>query len=326
MKLQVIRQRSIWWTISLAVILAGIIAMVISWRQLGAPLRPSLDFVGGTRLQLELDCTIANNCDKPIDASTVRGVLDQAGLGESSIQVLGQDKHAVSVRTPTLNVNQRTKLLDALSQKVGKFDSKKIQIDTVGPTIGRQLFTAGMTALIVAFAGILIYLSLRFKLDYAAFAIIALFHDALITVGIFSILGLTLGVEVDSLSIVALLTIVGFSVHDTVVIYDRIRETSHINPNRSINDIVEDAVDQTLARSINTTLTALLPLVAIFLFGGETLKYFALALIIGFVAGAYSSIFIASTLLAWWRIRTGQEYPTLATNTEALESAAGEEG
>lgn len=155
----------------------------------------------------------------------------------------------------------------------------------------------------------MVYLSFRFQLDYAVFAIIALFHDVLVTVGIFAILGLVLKVEVDSLFIVALLTIVGFSVNDTVVIYDRIRETIQINSDRPINDIVDDAVNQTLARSINTTLTTLLPLIAIFLLGGETLKYFALALIIGFVAGAYSSIFIASTLLALWRERGEQAIP-----------------
>lgn len=309
MKLQVIRQRTLWWAISAAIILSGILAMGLLWNQTSYPLRPSLDFVGGTRLQIELDCTKPNNCDQPIDAATVRTVLNEQGLGNSSIQVVGNDQHALSIRTSTLNVEQRSQLLTALNEKVGTFTPDKTQIDTVGPTVGRQLFTSGLLALLVSFVGIMIYLTLRFQLDFAVFAIIALLHDVLITVGIFAILGLLLGVEVDSLFIVSLLTIVGFSVNDTVVIYDRIRETIQINGDRSINDIVDDAVNQTLGRSINTTLTTLLPLVAIFLLGGETLKYFALALIIGFVAGAYSSIFIASTLLAWWRVRIGQEIP-----------------
>ena len=137
------------------------------------------------------------------------------------------------------------------------------------------------------------------------------------TTGIFSIFGLLFGLEVDSLFIVALLTITGFSVNDTVVIYDRIRETLKVNPNRPIVEIVDDAVNQTLARSINTTLTTLLSLVAIFLFGGETLKNFALALILGFLAGAYSSIFIASTLLAWWRERRQKSNPP-PDNSEQL--------
>jgi preprotein translocase subunit SecF len=167
-------------------------------------------------------------------------------------------------------------------------------------------------ALIVATAGIIAYLSIRFRLDYAVFAIVALFHDVWITLGVFSVLGLVLGVAVDSLFIVAVLTIIGFSVNDTVVIYDRIRETISRNRDRPINDIVDDAVNQTLTRSINTTLTTLLTLIAIFLFGGDTLKYFALALIIGFTLGAYSSIFIASSLLALWRSHRGSPVEEIA--------------
>jgi preprotein translocase subunit SecF len=161
----------------------------------------------------------------------------------------------------------------------------------------------------VAFVAITVYLTIRFQFDYAVFAFVALFHDVFVTMGIFSILGLTLGVEADTLFLVALLTIIGFSVNDTVVIYDRIREILKRMPEAPINRIVDDAVNQTLARSINTTVTTLLPLVCIFLFGGETLKYFALALIVGFITGSYSSIFVASTLLAWWRER----HPSKAT-------------
>lgn len=310
MKLSINKSRSLWWAISLAVILAGIISMVISWQQIGAPLRPSLDFVGGTRLQFERDCTNPDNCNKEIDINLVREVAKEQGLGDSSIQIVadketGKD-NGVLIRTKTLDVEQRTKLQNALSEKIGSFDPQKTQIDTVGPTIGQELFRSGVLALVVSFVGIIAYMSVRFQLDYAVFAIIALFHDVLITVGMFSILGLTVGTEVDSLFIVALLTITGFSVNDTVVIYDRIRETLSRNPNQSINEVVDDAVNQTLARSINTTLTVLLTLFAIYLFGGETLKNFSLALIIGFTMGAYSSIFVASTLLAWWRGRKGE--------------------
>lgn len=309
MTLKVIQQRSIWWAISGVVILAGLIAMLISWQQIDAPLRPSLDFVGGTRLQLERDCSQPNNCTEPIDPAIVRQVLESQNLASSSIQIVGQDQQAVSLRTSFLSPDQRSQLQDALSKELGAFDPQKTQIDTVGPTIGRQLFTSGLLALVLSFVGIMVYVGFRFQPDFAVFAIVALFHDVLITVGIFAILGLTLGIEVDSLFIVALLTIVGFSVNDTVVIYDRIRETTQIDGDRSINEIVDDAVNQTLARSINTTLTALLPLTAIFFLGGDTLKYFALALIIGFLAGAYSSIFIASTMLAWWRVRSERTVP-----------------
>ncbi|MEG4234755.1 protein translocase subunit SecF [Microcoleus sp. Pol11C3] len=319
MKFSVIKQRSIWWTMSAVIILAGIVSMAISWTRpdIRAPLRPSLDFIGGTRLQFELDCTKPENC-KPIDLAAVREVLDAQGLAGSSIQVIGKEQRGLSLRTKTLDVEQRTKLQTALNDKIGAFSPKSTQIDTVGPTLGKQLFTSGLLAIFLSFAGITIYLTFRFQLDYAFFAFVALFHDVFITVGIFSILGLVQGVEVDSLFVVAILTIIGFSVNDTVVIYDRVREVIKLNPGQSIDQIVDDAVMQTLGRSINTTMTTLLTLSSIFLFGGETLKYFALALIVGFIAGAYSSIFIASTLLAWWRSRTGH---SIAVHAEGINSS-----
>jgi len=322
MKLSINKSRSLWWGISSIIILAGIISMVISWQQIGAPLRPSLDFVGGTRLQFERDCSNPDNCNQAIDINEVREVANAQGLGDSSIQIIadkdtGKD-NGVLIRTKTLDVEQRTKLQNALSEKIGTFDPQKTQIDTVGPTIGKELLRSGLIALVVSFIGIIVYLTFRFQLDFAVFAIIALFHDVLVTVGIFSILGLVAGIEVDSLFIVALLTITGFSVNDTVVIYDRIRETLKINPNHPITEIVDDAVNQTLTRSINTTLTTLLTLFAIFLFGGATLKNFSLALIIGFTMGAYSSIFIASTLLALWRERKAQ--PVVSSTSESINS------
>lgn len=305
MKFSVNKQRNLWWGISLALILASLISMLVSWQQINAPLRPSLDFIGGTRLQLQRDCTITGVCDRKIDLVAVRQIMADQGLGNSTIQLVDKERNSndqiLSIRTKNLSGEERTKLQDALSQAIGTLDLQASQNDTVGPTIGRQLLSSGLLALIVSFAGIIIYLSFRFELDYAIFAIIALFHDVLITAGVFSVLGLVQGVEVDSLFIVSLLTITGFSVNDTVVIYDRIREVVKLNPDRPIKEIVDDAVNQTLTRSINTTLTVLLTLFSIFLFGGETLKNFALALIIGFTLGAYSSIFIASTLLSLWR-------------------------
>ncbi len=304
MKLNVIKQRTLWWSISSVLILVGIVSMALSWQQYGAPIKPSLDFVGGTRLQLARDCTVPNNCAEPIDIADVRQVLDDQDLVGSSIQLLGEDRQSVVVRTRNLDVDQRDRLQSALGETIGTIDPAATKNDTVGPVLGKQLLTSGLMSLLVSFALIAAYLSLRFKLDYAILAIVALLHDVLITAGLFSILGLVTDYEADSLFIVALLTIVGFSVNDTVVIYDRIRETLDRNPEDSINDIVDNSVNDTLGRSINTTLTTVLTLLSIVLFGGETLKFFALALITGFLAGAYSSIFIASTLLAWWRSRS----------------------
>jgi preprotein translocase subunit SecF len=281
--------------------------MVISWQTMGAPLRPSLDFVGGTKLQYELDCGNPQNCSKPIDVNAIRQIAESQGLTGSTVQPVG--KTGFSIRTRELKQEARNKLTNVLTEKVGKLDANKIQNDTIGPTFGKQLFTNGLLAVGLSFLGIYAYLAVRFQPDYAFFAFVALFHDVFITVGIFSILGLTTGLEVDSLFVVAILTIIGFSVNDTVVIYDRIREVVAASPGEPIESIVEDAVNQTLTRSINTTLTVLLTLFSIFIFGGETLHNFALCLIIGFTAGAYSSIFIASTLLAWWRARKQRQSP-----------------
>lgn len=301
MKLNIVQQRGVWWLVSGLLILVSIAAMALSWSQFNGPVRPGLDFIGGTRLQLERSCDDAATCETPIDIAEFRTILDEQGLEGSSLQLVGDSGQAISIRTRNLDVDEQTALRSALEEKLGQVDPTASKIDVVGPTIGKQLLVAGLLSLLVAFAGITVYLSLRFKFDYAVLALVALMHDVLITLGVFSILGLTLGYEADSLFIVALLTIVGFSVNDTVVIYDRIRENFKLMPDKGVGQIVNDAVNQTLGRSINTTMTTVLPLVAIVIFGGDTLKFFALALIVGFLAGAYSSIFIASTLLAWWR-------------------------
>jgi preprotein translocase subunit SecF len=320
MKLDVIKNARLYTSISSAVILAGLVAMVISFQQLGSPLRLGIDFTGGSSITLGLACN-AGNCGKPIDVSVVRQAVESKGFTNSVIQLVeGKDLKGVSVRTAHLSVDERAKLKATMTESLkqyGEVDPKKSQIDEVGPAIGQQALNNGLLALALSFTGIGVYLAFRFQLDYAAFAIIALFHDIFVTAGVFALLGLTMGVEIDSLFIVAMLTICGFSVNDTVVIYDRIRENVKLDTDTtSFNNLVNDSVNQTLGRSINTSLTSTLPLVAIFLFGGATLRFFALALIIGFLSGAYSSIFNASILLAWWRSRSSS-YNASSPKTEA---------
>jgi preprotein translocase subunit SecF len=302
-RFNVTQQARFWWSLSAVAIVSSLIAMFISWQQFHSLIRPGLDFVGGTRLQLELDCTQPNNCDRPIDLAQVRRVLADTGISNSSAQLVGQQR-ALSIRTPALIPQQRVSLQANLARQIGQFAPEKTQIDIVGPVVGEELFRSGLTALLVAVAGIMLYLSLRFRSDYAVMAIVALLHDLTIVMGVFSILGLVVGTEADSLFLVAMLTIAGFSVQDTVVIFDRLRENLHLTPDRPFDRLIDDSVRQTLSRSIVTLTTVLFPLITLLIFGGETLKNFALALIIGFCLGAYSSIFIASPLLAWWRNRT----------------------
>ncbi len=317
-KFSVTKQRKWWWMLSSIVILSGIISMILSSTnpEIGSPLRRGLDFTGGSKLQYELDCSIPNNC-KPIDIASVREIVKNQGIVDPIIQVVGKESTGLSIRTKDLKVDARTKLENTLSEQIGKFDAKKTQNDTVGPTLGRELFQNGLLAIGLSFGLILMYLTVRFQFDYAFFAFVALFHDVFITTGIFSILGLVGGVEIDSLFVVAILTIIGFSVNDTVVIYDRIREVISLHPHQEITQIVDDAVNQTMSRSINTTLTVLLTLFSIYLFGGDTLKNFALCLIIGFTAGAYSSIFIASTLFGWWRENHPNSPNSAVVNSES---------
>ena len=155
-KFSVIKRQGLWWTISAVAIIGSIIAMAISFANFNAPLRPGLDFIGGTRLQIERDCSVDGNCDRLIDVAGVREVLTSQELGNSSIQVLGANKQILSVRTENLDVDRRSKLQTALEEKIGKFDPESIQIDSVGPTIGQELFVSGLLALIVSFFGIVV--------------------------------------------------------------------------------------------------------------------------------------------------------------------------
>lgn len=302
-KFSVTKQRKLWWMVSGTLAVLSVLLMGISLQTYGYPINPGLDFVGGTRLQVERNCSTMDCSQSPLTVNRIREILETQDLANSSVQIVGDQQQGVSIRTPSLNPEQRDRLEKALNEALGPLDPSKKQIDSVGPLLGRETLLNGLLALGLSFLGIVLYLAFRFKWDYAFLAIVALFHDVLLTAGCFAGLGLWLGTEVDSLFIVALLTITGFSVNDTVVIYDRIREVMSLNPEGPIDTIVDEAVQQTLGRSINTTFTTLLTLFAIFLFGGVTLKDFALALIVGFVLGAYSSIFIASSLLGWWRQR-----------------------
>jgi preprotein translocase subunit SecF len=309
MRLDVIKNARLYLTISTAVIVAGIVAMLISFQQLGSPLRLGLEFTGGTQLSLGLACEASEKCGQLIDIGVIRRNVESKGFTNTVIQEQSEKNlHGIIVKVSKLTTTQRQTLVAAIEEVLqghgDKIDPKKSQIQEVDGVIGQQALQGGLLAILLSFAVIGVYLAFRFQLDYATFAVLALFHDIFVTVGAFSILGLTLGVEIDSLFIVAMLTICGFSVNDTVVIYDRIRENVKLDGgNSNFKDLVNASVNQTLGRSINTSLTATLPLVAIFLFGGATLRFFALALIIGFLSGAYSSIFNASILLAWWRSR-----------------------
>jgi preprotein translocase subunit SecF len=280
-----------WFTISAVLLVPGLIAIVFSMMQFHSPVKLGIDFTGGTLAQFTFQ--------KTVSVPEVESVLNAAGLKEHHVQISG-DKVAI-IRTAALTSPQRQTLMEAFKAKEGPFTADSFQ--SVGPTIGKELLTNALMALLITILGIVGYISYRYQLDFALCGIAALLHDVLFLVGVFAILGLFFGIEVDSLFVTALLTVVGFSVHDTIVIYDRIRENMRTAGKRdTFDDVANRSIWQTLRRSINTSLTVCLTLLAMLVFGGETIRWFVFAMLLGILSGTYSSIFNASQLLSVWRM------------------------
>ena len=217
-------------------------------------------------------------------------------LGNAGVQVLDRGR-SVDLRLPDLEPEQTQALLEGLEPLIGKVNPQQLSVNTIGPTLGSQLLKGSLVSLLVSFAAIAVYISFRYDGIFAGLALLCLAHDVLITCGVFAWLGLLRGIEVDSLFAVALITVAGYSVNDTVVIFDRIREQKRALQGMSLSDQVDVAVDATLTRSLYTSLTTLLPLLALLLFGGGSLFWFAVALTVGIAVGSWSSIGIAPTLL-----------------------------
>ncbi len=307
----IVKYRTLWFAISLVLTVPGIIGIAACFAKFGAPLKPGIDFTGGSILQYQFE--------KPTTLEAVHKVLEESGLTGSQVQqtyIAG--KEAVVMRTKAIDSEQQKTQLDAkLTEALGPF--KAISVDKVTATIGPELLSNGLLALLVTFGGMVAYISYRFKFDYAICAIAALVHDVLVLCGIFALLGLAFGTEVDSLFISAILTVIGFSVHDTIVVFDRVRENAKfvgskgIDPvtkqefKKTFGDVANDSVNQTLARSLYTSLTVVITLLSLYLLGGSTTKDFVLAMLIGIISGTYSSIFNASCLLVWWREKKQQK-------------------
>jgi preprotein translocase subunit SecF len=300
-----VKYRSLWFGISAAILVPGIIGIIACCVKFHAPLKPGIDFTGGSILQYEFA--------KPAAIDKVRDILEKDGFPGSQVQqatVAG--KEVVVMRTKAIDdENQKKQLDQKLTSELGPFTM--LSQDKVSATVGPELLSAGLVALLITFCMMVAYISYRFMFDYAICAIAALVHDVLALCGIFALLGLFLGTEVDSLFISAILTVIGFSVHDTIVVFDRIRENAKfvgskgVNPvsgeeyRKTFGDVANDSVNQTLARSIYTSLTVIITLTCLYLLGGVTTRDFVLAMLIGIISGTYSSIFNASALLVWWR-------------------------
>jgi preprotein translocase subunit SecF len=297
------------WLISAAVVVVSLIGLLLSWLDpaIRAPLRPGLDFTGGTQIQLERNCDPACADLKAIAVSDVIRdlALPQEGstplpqLNAPRVQLLDAGQ-SLLLRLPTLSAAQGQAVIQAVEPVAGPFKEGGQSVDTIGPSLGRQLLQSSLVSLLVAFAGIAVYISFRYDRRYAFLALVALAHDVVIVCGIFAWLGLFFQLEVDSLFAVALLTIAGYSVNDTVVVFDRIRERTQQGSDLPLSLQVDQAVSTTLTRTLYTSGTTLMPLLALVFFGGATLYWFAIALAIGVVVGSWSSIALAPSLLTLW--------------------------
>ncbi|MBE3586676.1 MAG: protein translocase subunit SecF [Thermoanaerobacter sp.] len=270
-----IRLRKIWYIISLLVIIPGLISLMVQGLNLG------IEFTGGNLLEVRFE--------NPVPVEKVRQVVSDQGLEFSrGIQKSGTSDYLI--RTRHLTKEEQDKLMAALVS-LGKYTV--LRNESIGPTIGRELTTGALLALLIASVLMIIYISIRFEFKQGIAAVIALIYNTLVVTGVFSLFQ----IEVDGAFVAALLTIIGYSINDTIVIFDRIRENMlHRKKGESLEDIVNASLWQTLTRSINTVLTVVFVLVALYFLGGSTIRNFILALLIGVVSGVYSSICNAASL------------------------------
>ncbi len=292
-------KKKFWWlTISALIIVPGIISLIIFKLPLG------IDFKGGALLQIQFA--------KPVSEQTVRGVLGKVAEAKGATVSSASSANEFFVKTLPLGEADHQKIVTALKKDVGELTEQSFQ--SVGPSVSADLTRKAIIALVVASLAIILYLAYAFRQvakpvsswTFGTVAVIALLHDLLISVGVFSIVAHFLHYEVDSSFITALLTVMGFSVHDTIVVFDRIRENllkTKVNTASEFEGLADESLAQTLNRSLSTSLTVIVTLTALVVLGGESIRPFVATLLIGISIGTYSSIFTATPLLTLWQNR-----------------------
>ena len=298
--MNIVRRRRWFFLLSALVLLPGVISLLIPPR-----LTLGIEFSSGSALEI----TFVDEVE--FTASQVRAVLDDQGHSEAVVQRLGDN--SFFIRTDVLEEGvgggetEQRRILNALEAELGPFAPEGFSFDSVSAIVARETVEKTIWAAIVATLGIMVYVTWAFRnvpnpFRYGVAAILALVHDVVIVLGVFSILGKTVGTEVNAMFIVGLLTVAGYSVNDTIVVFDRIRENvvRSINVDRPLENIVNTSLLESLGRSINTSMTTLLVVLALLLIGGSTIRPFLLVLVVGVVVGTYSSIFIASQFLVMW--------------------------
>jgi len=273
------RFRKIFFLISALVILPGAVSLFLFG------LQPSIDFTGGTLWELRGE----------FSDGEIRGVFERRGL---SFEIQSSGESQLLIKTVPLESDLHQDLLAELREEVGEIE--EVRFETLGPRLGAELLRKALLAVALASLTILSYIAYRFRnFAYGAVAILAMLHDTAVLLGVFSILGVAAGVEVGTLFVTAVLTTLSFSVHDTIVVFDRIREIRS-RSGLGFEEAVNQAVAETLVRSLNNSLTIIFMLAALFFLGGETLRWFVFALLVGTVSGTYSSTFTAAPLLIVW--------------------------
>ena len=288
-----IRLKLVSFSISAILSLASILAVIFIGLNLG------IDFKGGILLEVRTSSNIS--------IAKIRNEISNLNIGEISIQEFGQDSdYLIRVERQEGSDNAQQIAVEAIKASLNKAFSKDIEyrrLEYVGPTVSKDLVKDGVMAIIFAIIAMLAYIWFRFELPFALGAIVALLHDITLTMGLFAILGL----EFNLATVAAILLIIGYSMNDTVVVYDRIRENLRKFKKMNLNDLLDKSINETLSRTINTTFTTILALGALYLFGGQIIADFAFAMLWGIVVGTYSSIFIASTILVYVNVRRTKE-------------------
>jgi preprotein translocase subunit SecF len=285
-------KRKKFYAISIIFIIVGLVVLFFK----GIPL--GIDFQGGTEMQVRFN--------SQIDVSELRGAMDKAGFAGMEIKSMGTTDYLL--RTPLQGEGQTVadKIQSGIKENIPGKDFQVMRTDKVGPKIGKELRTNAVYAIVFSLLGILIYLALRFQFVYAVGAVIGLFHDVLITisaVAIFDALFPQLQLEFNQQMLAAFLTLIGFSVNDTVIIFDRIRENIKLFKNEDIEQVMNKSVNTTLSRTIITSGTVFLTVLVLFIFGGEVLRAFAFTFAVGVVTGTYSSVFVSSSIVVDWKHR-----------------------
>ena len=300
----IVGKRGWYFVLSALVIIPGLLSMIAppGWASGGSGLKPGIDFSSGSVLTVAFV--------EPASPDAVRSVLSSAGHPQALVQSVGEN--SILIRTRVLEeasgsvVSERQRLEDALESQIGAIDASGV--DTVSPIIAQETVRNTFLALLVASVFILIYIWYAFRrvpraYRYGVAAVVTLVHDTVIVLGVFSILGRVLDMEVNAMFIVGILTVAGYSVNDTIVVFDRIRENTIRVPDRSLEDTVNLSIIESVGRSVNTSFTTLLVLLAMLLIGGDSIRELLLVVAIGVVVGTYSSIFIAAQFLVIWERR-----------------------